>query len=116
MEIIDTFENKMEIHKIPIRPNESSIFTTEKENEAKDPSKFTDKAQKDPVEKQSDRKGQTVNNPNFIETISQVKSEEVPRTIRTYKKGNKSSIQSGYSDNHEIYHSSSKENDGINGI
>ena len=61
-----------------IRPNESSIFTTEKENEAKDPLKLTNEAQKYPVEKQSIRKGQTVNNPNFIETISQFKSEKVP--------------------------------------
>ena len=64
-EIGDSFENEMEIHKIPIRPNESNIFTTKKEHEAKDPS-LKNGTQKDAIGKQSRKKDLYVNNTNFI--------------------------------------------------
>ena len=56
----------MESLEISTRPNESNIFTTEKWNEAKDFLKLTIEAQKDPADKQSNRKSQTVNNPTFV--------------------------------------------------
>ena len=46
----------------------------------------------------------------------QSKSEKVPRTIRTYKKGSKNSLQNEHLDIHKINHRSAKEKDGINGL
>ena len=83
----------MELLEISTRPNRSNIFTTEKKKEAKDLLKLIIEAQKDLADKHSNRKDQTVNNPTFIETISRIRSEKEPMTIRTYKKGNDSSLQ-----------------------
>ena len=64
----------MELLEISTRPNRSNIFTTEKKKEAKDLLKLTIEAWKDPADKHSNRKGQSVNNTTFIETISQFRS------------------------------------------
>ena len=113
---IDLIENKKELLEISTRQNEYNNFTTKKENEAKYSLKLTTKTQKDPVGKQSNRKGQTVNYPILIEIISQFRSEKEPRTIKTHKKGNKNSLQYGYEDDCEVYHSSTKESSEINGL
>ena len=64
----------------------------QEEDGAKNPSKFTPEAQQENVDKHSNKRGQTVENPTIVKMISQFRNEREPMAIRTSEIGNKNSL------------------------